>query len=689
MDPPYPGNHYGQYPAYGDYPVQGGERPPARNNHQHPPYGRENRETREPNPSSRNMFPHAGNPSPPDLTPSSSYASLSNNGHPSAPAPSNPASGSSIASAAASTPLNPVPSLQQQQNALNSTAYLVPAAKPFYPAYNSPLLKNVTTFAETRLSKVYTSFVATFAGFSCFPSQAGVGVNSPCVDIEGHQWCVRIYAAGVDENVGGYISVYLVHDSDEPIRAGVRITLVNSRYSSDNHVVSTEGDRYMAGKGASIGWGKFIHTSSVNRYCIDDVMVLRLDVTVFLPPKMILVNVPRSKSLGGEKVTGTGEGASTTTGGSMPGLQDILSRILHKDEGGADVRFLVAKKDANAGQKKAGDSNDLDHEVIYAHSFILSLRSDVFRKLFKSGRKAEGSDYFDICVDDSLITAQAVKEMLRYLYTDQLSSADLLRQSASVPYYPLAGPYPPASLCTALLLLACKYSLPPLLTLCAQHMSVQINSENVCGVLRAAHSGLQTALQASSSTGVTTVMTSHRTPAANQPPPPPSSPSAAPSQAANSSVPAYLQVLSDLRQSAMSYLVKHAAQLVHSQGFFDYLGGDFELQKEVIMALAVEGTATAAGKGSGNGGDAPGRERLDSGTSSLLSGLGGGGGSGAGGGGVGLPNSNPSPIGVLTHQNSGSALGLGGGLGGNTVGGFSSGSGGGYNAFMSYDHQNH
>ncbi|RYG58655.1 MATH domain-containing protein, partial [archaeon] len=292
MDPSYSGSHYAQYPPYGDYPPQnapapsGGERGgPQGRGHHAAPYGRDNRDIRDANPSLRVAPSHPSNPSPPDLTSSSSYASLpaGNHSHPNpssvanAPLPPCSASGSNIApsltaSAPAFTPSNsPSQLLQQQQTALNSTAYLVPAAKPFYPAYNSPLLKNVTTFAETRLAKVYTSFVATFAGFSCFPSQAGVGVNSPSVEIEGHQWCVRIYAAGVDENVGGYVSVYLVHDSDEPIRAGVRITLVNSRYSSDNHVVSTEGDRYMASKGASIGWGKFIHTSSVNRYCIDDV----------------------------------------------------------------------------------------------------------------------------------------------------------------------------------------------------------------------------------------------------------------------------------------------------------------------------------------------------------------------------------------------------------------------------------
>eukprot|EP01039_Chlorochromonas_danica_P007750 gene7750-8561_t len=428
-------------------------------------------------------------------------------------------------------------------------------------AYASPHLKNISTFAETKLQKSFGCFVATFSGFSCFPSQPGVPINSPSVEIEGHQWSVRLYASGVDENAAGFISCYLVHESEEAIRAAVKITLINAKYSSDNHIAATEMDKLMPGKGSTIGWAKFLLQSALPRYCAEDALVLRIDLTIFFPPKTLVVATPRKpRQQEGNK--------------SCQSILEALSSLLF-DPHTADVLLLAGG------------------EAIPAHKFMLSLRSDVFRKrlanigaellgddielkmlpnminnissmsmvdvaslsrgvsgeeegtvtmafptttlasaknissnnsnsnnqissnnscnsVFKSGVTKPEMVQIEVDVD-----AVVVREMVRYLYTDVFSN-DVLRLHYD-----------------QVLLLACQYELVGVQALCAQSVYSTINTENVARILRAADSCGS----------------------------------------------------SELRQAALAFIVKNAREVVQQKDFFSVLTPD--LHKEVILALSA------------------------------------------------------------------------------------------------------
>lgn len=305
------------------------------------------------------------------------------------------------------------------------------SAKPFYPAYSSPHLKNITTFAETRLSKSFGCFVATFAGFSCFPSQVGIPISSPVVDVDGHLWSVRIYACGVDESATGFISCYLVHESEDPVRAAVKITLINAKFSSDNHIAATDTDKMMPGKGATIGWAKFIHQTSYTRYCLDDVLVLRIDLTLFTTPKMVLISTPR-RSRSGE--------IARVTGSST--INDSLAAMLF-DASTADVHFQI------------------DQVSIPAHRFILSMRSEVLKKMC-------ADPLLPVIQIEAGIEPAVIREMIRFIYTDQYNS-DVLRLHYD-----------------QLLTIACRFQVLGLMHICANHMYSLISAENVSKILRAA-----------------------------------------------------------------------------------------------------------------------------------------------------------------------------------------------------------
>lgn len=397
--------------------------------------------------------------------------------------------------AALSNPPSLTPPLPPAMPASHSTQ-----SKVNHPAYSSPHLKNVGIFAETRMTKSFGCFAATFAGFTSFPAQPGVPVSSPVVEIEGHQWSVRVYACGVDESATGFISCYVVHESDEPIRAAVKITLINAKFSSDNHVAATDTDKLLPGRGSTIGWAKFIHQASYSRYCLDDVLVLRIDLTLFSTPKQVVHGAPR-KSRSSEHIK-TGN------------VVDSLSAILF-DTATADVSFIVGEK------------------TIPAHKFILALRSNVFRALFGLGAllPAQGGANGDSPDARNLISlrtnglgqdevvlqdmeAATVQEFVRFLYTDSISS-DVLRLHYD-----------------QLLTLSCRFQVVGLMTVCASHTYSMISTDNVARILRAA-------------------------------------------DACNAS---------ELRASALAYIVKYAKEVVQNADFFDHLTSD--LSKEVILALA-------------------------------------------------------------------------------------------------------
>lgn len=111
------------------------------------------------------------------------------------------------------------------------------------------------------------------------------------------------------------------------------------------------------------------------------------------------------------------------------------------------------------------DENLQRSEVcIPAHSFILCLRSEVFKAMFK-GNMSE-SFTREVFIPD--FSPPVVKEMIRYLYTDECSAEFLHDHSEE------------------LLAIACKYDLSGLQAVCENHLVSALTISNVASILQLA-----------------------------------------------------------------------------------------------------------------------------------------------------------------------------------------------------------
>eukprot|EP01031_Cornospumella_fuschlensis_P040888 gene40888-49878_t len=217
------------------------------------------------------------------------------------------------------------------------------------------------TSVETRMRKSTASFTATFIGLSGFPSEVGCFTSSPIVELEERFWSVRIYPGGIDDESKGFLSCYIVYESRGMARCSYKITMVNQMNWKNRSVASdsvkdfahTQDPRDCAFWGES----KFISHADLkltsNGHCVDDTIVIRVDLTIYGPIEQAIVSCSTHKLLRPSDYV------------SPHSLQaDIASLMFHKPT--ADVTITCA-----------------DGEQIPAHKFMLCLRSEVFRAMFE------------------------------------------------------------------------------------------------------------------------------------------------------------------------------------------------------------------------------------------------------------------------------------------------------------------
>lgn len=313
----------------------------------------------------------------------------------------------------------------------------LPAQTP--PHHN---VQGSCTSVETRMRKSTASFTATFIGLSGFPSEVGCFTSSPIVELEERFWSVRIYPGGIDEESKGFLSCYLMYESRGTARCSFKLTMVNQMNWRNRSVTSDSVKDFVHTHGPrdSAFWGdsKFISHADLklasNGHCVDDTIVIRVDLTIYGPIEQSIVSCSTHKLLRPSDYT------------NPHSLQaDIASIMFQRPT--ADVTITCA-----------------DGEQIPAHKFMLCLRSEVFRAMFGHNMLESATNTVNITDFDSVV----VTEMLRYMYTDSCRLDDM------------------QGYCDQLLAIASKYSIKGLMNVLENHMITTMSIDNIVSTLRMA-----------------------------------------------------------------------------------------------------------------------------------------------------------------------------------------------------------
>jgi speckle-type POZ protein len=230
-----------------------------------------------------------------------------------------------------------------------------------------------------------------FDGFPGLPHEVGDTTHGPKAELHGHTWRLYIDPGGADDGESNdWVGVYLHLDRPHPeagVKANVTLRLINqpggADHFSDHRMLELGCDIYGESgspPGAAPSWGfrRFIKRADIldpaRSWLKDGAIVVEADIQVYskTPPLWR----PPSR---------------------------VLSNFLRLFESGAasDVTFVV------------------EGERIAAHRAVLVAQASVL-----SGWCDDAEAGADIHVGD--ITAADFKEILRFLYCDELSSPDVL-----------------------------------------------------------------------------------------------------------------------------------------------------------------------------------------------------------------------------------------------------------------------
>lgn len=168
------------------------------------------------------------------------------------------------------------------------------------------------------------------------------------------------------------------------------------------------------------------------------------------------------------------------------------------------------------------DSPQTMADCIPAHKVILSMRSPVFRAMFHSSMSEAASS--EVFIPD--FDTEVVRQFVRYIYESKLPKESLERY------------------CDDLLVIACKYQVPGLQSLCEKHFAAILDSglvhDKICSILHLAE----------------------------------------------------LHLLHTLKEQALGYIKRHAPQVVDTDGFLEGLSAPLAL--DVIRTLAGPNVTVAS-----------------------------------------------------------------------------------------------
>ncbi|CAL4991237.1 unnamed protein product [Urochloa decumbens] len=224
---------------------------------------------------------------------------------------------------------------------------------------------------------VVGSHVLTIHGYSKTKEAlgVGVGVESERFLVGGHSWYIECYPCGLNEEVAGWVSVFLSHDGamDGEVKVRHKFDLLLSHAGETLLAARSEHVLTFSSTYDSCGLGKFIKITELEESCLlsddQDFFQIRCDVTVIKEP---------------------------TGGDTHRHLGDLLA----SQEAGRDVTFEVGG------------------EQFTAHRCVLAARSTVFMaELFGGPGKLQNTAITSHIRVDGM-EPKVFKALLHFIYTD-------------------------------------------------------------------------------------------------------------------------------------------------------------------------------------------------------------------------------------------------------------------------------
>ena len=396
-----------------------------------------------------------------------------------------------------------------------------PFPSPPHPHHNSnnttpsskPALGHTPIVVETRLKKTPISFTAHFVGLSGYISaDPNATIASPIIEAQDLSWTVHLSL-----NNSPYLGcgVYL-ESPNTTVRATYRLSLVN-QMGWKNHFVSSDSVKTVtstaAGRVLLCHEAKFISRDELKNaasgHCVDDTIMVMVELCIFSQEeKRILQAPPKPLGLTTCVDDETLKGSRHDHNGS---LYDDMQALLF-NRSCADVSIVIpSTSSASEDHEEAVDNGSRaslsDSLSIPAHSFVLALRSPVFRAMFQSNM-LEAVSHQVVLHDCS---EETVRDFLSFLYTDRCPSIQHHERQPLLA--PAAGSSTTASSLPSqmhlhpdiadsadgseeeaattdrveqLLMLACKYDVRRLQALCEQDLVERMKADNVASLLRLA-----------------------------------------------------------------------------------------------------------------------------------------------------------------------------------------------------------
>lgn len=332
---------------------------------------------------------------------------------------------------------------------------------------------------EGRYARV--SFQVVFPDFPSLPNIPGFSISSPRVASRGRMWWMDVYPGGVDtRHAREYVSCYLRLDTRIATVVSYSITLlapacatkVGRTYSSSYRFVSAESSAR-----TFLGSDVFIRKANLLReYCSDQAVTFSVQICIFdgvehfieripvrpfssslpAPPPPPAFQPPPSPSPSPSLSSSTSSPLSpqraqhpnpwpASTQALDPSIARPCTTHLLFSEEYSDVELLVAASSTR----------------IAAHKCILCTQSEVFKSMFEQAMEES------LCNRVTIVgfCEAAVREMLRFLYTQECSALAMQDQAAE------------------LLSIACMYQVPSMLHYVEDHLLRYLRLENVLQVL--------------------------------------------------------------------------------------------------------------------------------------------------------------------------------------------------------------
>uniref|UniRef100_A0ACD6AKG1 Uncharacterized protein n=1 Tax=Avena sativa TaxID=4498 RepID=A0ACD6AKG1_AVESA len=266
----------------------------------------------------------------------------------------------------------------------------------------------------------------------------GVGecINSATFAVGGHDWCLCLYPDGDDEQFEDWVSVFVeLKTKNTEVRALYDLRIVDPTtrppqpvYRPPNPSGIVPVFDTLDGEMAVWGHTNFLRKSEVEKYLMDDILIIECSLTVinFNQAKMNAeVQVPPSD------------------------LLDNLGKFLEASEG-ADVFFNVKE------------------EVFPAHKFILATRSPVFRaELYGPMRNQHRCG--TVTIED--MQPAVFRGLLHFTYTDSLPPMDDLNDDEY------------EEMVRHLLVAADRYAMERMKLMCERNLSESLRVETVATTL--------------------------------------------------------------------------------------------------------------------------------------------------------------------------------------------------------------